>query len=121
MKIDIYSGIFFLIILSVICIKCSVQKKITRFPFVIGIIEKIELSEIQNKAAGKAPRFETRIYLTIIENYNNKGERTDPENYDYPYFSGDSSLLNKFKYRQKVKIVCDSNTGRHIHSIELIE
>ncbi|MFK7787260.1 MAG: hypothetical protein AB8B56_19210 [Crocinitomicaceae bacterium] len=91
-----------------------------QLPIVKGNIKEIQLTEIPNKAIGKASRYETWITLDVKEVINSKGEVDDPSLYENPIFAGDSSLVNSFDLNEMVKIVCSSITGRHIQTIERI-
>ena len=110
----------FFVLISILT-TCSNSPKMKKMPYVTGIITAIELVEIPNKVINKSSRFETRISLNILSAFDYKGNPVPIESYEYPYFAGDSILINKFKIKQKVRIVCSSKTGRHIKMIEVIE
>lgn len=96
---------------------CNEKKKL---PYVTGMITKIELVNIPNKAMNKSERQETRITLSLSSAFDEQDDSLSVKTYDYPTFAGSSDLINKHMINQRVKIVCTSKTGRHIKSIEKI-
>lgn len=116
-----FATILLLIVFTMIFLSRCKNSMMKQNPIFVGIISNIELIEIQNKAINKPSRFETRINLLVTEAYDSDGEKLELDDIDYPFFAGDSTLVNQYKVNDKVKIVCSSSTGRHIRSVEKVE
>ncbi len=108
-------NLYIILLLITSCINTN------NLPYVIGSIKKIELVDVPNKAKDFPSKKETRIDINIDSAYNEYGKLISKETFDYPNFAGDSTLINQYKVGDKVKIVCSSNTGRHIKSIERLK
>jgi hypothetical protein len=97
------------------------QTRQSQSAYVIGIISAIEPVVIQNKAKGMPSRTEARITITPTEAFDAYGKEIPAANYDDPVFAGAEDLAKQYKIGDKVKIVCTSQTGRHIQSIEKVD